>query len=159
MTALVLPASTNVDPIEFSVTTRFVRVPVNFTITDVLRPGAWAHIASKIQTGNEIVALRADMAWRIHLLVFESGPGMLKVHVLGMWVNPAYAEAVKDAPAETPVEDMEVPDGYSVNHAPKTGWRVWLKDPAVEVSRNHATKNAAILAARAHYQSANAVAA
>lgn len=152
-----LPAATKVDPAEFTLTVRRVVVPNDFAVSDILKPGAWAHIASKIQAGDEILAFREDKAWRVHLIVLESGPGLLMLDVLSLWRNPAHAQ---EEPVEAvPDTDLEAPEGYTVNFAPKTLWRVWSKDPALEVSRNHQSKLAAVMSARAHFQKSNAVAA
>lgn len=156
MTGKTLPASTNVGPIEFRSTTRYVSVPVDFTIEDILRPGCWAHVAGKIQTRNEIVVMREDMAWRLHLLVTESGPGLVVAHILNKWINPNHREEVAvEEPADTP----DAPENYTINHAPKTGWRVWTKTPPLEVSRNHKSRHEATLAAIAHAAKSNMVAA
>lgn len=155
MTLKTLPASTNVGPIEFHSTKRFVTVAVNFDIEDIMRPGCWSHVASKIQRGDEIIVLREDMAWRLDLFVTEVGPGLVVTHILHRWVNPDHVvETVAEEPAELP----DIPDNYTVNHAPKTGWRVWTKTPGLEVSRNHRSKLEAILAARVHFQKSMAVA-
>lgn len=152
-----LPAATGVQPIDFHRTMRHVTIPVDYSVDDILVPGAWGHIASKIPRGDEIVAIRADMAWRAHLLVSESGPGFLMVHALSIWSNPSHVEKVDSAASEG--EELDAPENYTVNHAPRTGWRVWTKTPALEVSRNHKTRRDAVMAARAHYQRIVAVAA
>lgn len=152
-----LPATTNIGPIEFRVTRRLVLAPIDTTIEDLLKPGFWAHVAGKIQPGNEIVVRREDMAWRVELQVTETGPGLVVAHLLHEWRNPAHKD-------EAPVADdvattLEAPANYTVNHAPKTGWRVWTKIPAVEVSRNHKSRHEATLAAIAHANKASGLAA
>lgn len=152
-----LPAATKADRIEFTLAVKGVRVPNDFAVSDVLKPGAWAHIASMIDTNDELIVRREDMAWRLHLIVLESGPGLLMLDVLSLWRNPNHAQ--EEPPEAAPETDLEAPEGYTVNFAPKTLWRVWSKDPALEVSRNHQSKLAAVMSARAHFQKSNAVAA
>ena len=118
-----LPATTNVGPIEFRVTTRLVLAPVETALDDIIRPGFWAHVASKIQPGNHLVVRREDMAWQATLLVTETGPGLVIAHMLHEpWINPNHKQ---EAPtADNTATPLEAPPNYTINHAPKTGWRV-----------------------------------
>jgi hypothetical protein len=52
-----------------------------------------------------------------------------------------------------------IPDGYVVDHTPKTLWRVKLKDGGIELVRNQKTKADAIQAALGHAQRSQGIAA
>lgn len=71
---------------------------------------------------------------------------------LRIWLRDEPAEQGEDEDAPAP---LGIPDGYVVNHAPKTGWRVLTKEPPAEISRNHVTKLDAINAAIEHAAKAN----
>lgn len=153
-----LPSTTEIRTSEFRNPTFFVPIPVDFAPSDLLRPGFWGHVAGKLQVGNEVIARRVDLAWRVHLIVTETGPGLLVMNVLGEpWHNPAHKD--EKPTAENTETALEVPDNYSVNHTPKTGWRVWTRVPSVEVSRNHKSKHDAITAAIVHAAKAQGLAA
>lgn len=145
-----IPASTQVNPADFTRTLRRIKVPVDFSIDDVMVPGAWANLHDRIHLDDELIIWREDHAWRVHLLVVDRGIGFITTVQLHQWVRD-------DAPAEEePIgEPLAVPEGYIVNHAPKTGWRVLTKEPHLEVSRNHTSKLHAIQAAVEHAAKAN----
>lgn len=151
-----IPARTLVNPADFTRTLRRVEVPVAFSIDDVLVPGAWANLHDKIHIDDELVVYREDRAWRLHLLVVGRGIGFVEMVELHRWVR----DGVADVDGEEPIVDaLAPPDGYIVNHAPKTGWRVLTKEPHQEVSRNHPSKLEAIQAAIIHAAKANGLAA
>lgn len=149
-----IPAGTTVNPADFTRTLRRIKVPVNFTPEAVMIPGAWADLHDKIHIDDELIVWPEDRAWRLHLLVVGKMPGLVETIELHRWVREGARQT-----ANEPASDLEVPEGYIVNHAPKTGWRVLTKDPHLEVSRNHPSKNAAIAAAVAHAMRATGVAA
>lgn len=148
-----IPSSVNVNPADFTRTLRRVVVPVKFSINDVLIPAAWADLFAKINNGDELIVCREDGAWRLHLLVTSVGVGLVQTAVLHRWESD-------DVKAESePDSELDVPDNYVVNHAPRTGWRVLMKEPHLEVSRNHKSKSEAVRAAVAHAMRATGVAA
>lgn len=147
-----IPANTIVNPADFTRTLRRIKVPVNFMPDDVLVPGVWANLHDRINIDDELIVWREDRAWRLHLLVVGKGIGFVETVELHRWQREE-AHAVEDA------GNLEVPEGYIVNHAPKTGWRVLTKDPHLEISRNHKSKAEAIQAAIVHAAKAAGLAA
>jgi hypothetical protein len=140
-----IPAQTALNPADYSRTLRRMKVPNDMTPEDVCVPGNWANVFSKVSVDDEVIVWPEDRSWRLHLLVLEIGVG---------WVKTALIHAIEfdrvAAPQVAQVETPDVPAGYKVNHAPKTGWRVLTEDPAMEVSRDHKSRHEATLAAVAH---------
>lgn len=148
-----IPAFTDAWPVRHDHEQRLVVVPVNMPIDDALVAGNWSHISSKINTKDEVIVVPEDRSWRLHLLVIESGPGFVRTVILHRW------EANREKKANEPTADVPVPDGYKIDHTPKTGWRAFTLEPLIEVSRGHPSREAATMAAIAHAAKANAVAA
>lgn len=148
-----IPAFTDAWPARHDHETRLVVVPVNMTIDDVLVAGNWSHIASKINTKDEVIVVPEDRSWRLHLLVMESAPGYVRTVILHRWEAKRENRTVEDEP------EVPMPEGYKVDHTPKTGWRAFTLEPLIEVSRNHRSRREATLAAISHAAKANAVAA
>lgn len=124
-------------------------------IEDLLRPNFWAHHASNLRRGDLIDILAADGSYDVTLRVTATSIGMVNVRPLRVWVRDAPVEA----PKQDEVEETPAPEGYKVNFAPKTLWRVMTDEPVMEISRGHQSKAAAIRAAIDHAAKANAVAA
>lgn len=148
-----IPAQTALNPADFTRTLRRMKVPVDMTPEDVMLPKNWASVFSKVNVDDEVIVWPEDRAWRLHLLVTEVGVGFVKTVELHSLRLEATAQTKEP---EGPV--MEVPAGYKVNHAPKTGWRVLTDDPHMEISRNHKSRHEATLAAIAHAQKAGVAA-
>ena len=138
-----IPAQTAVNPADYTRSLRRMVVPVGTTIDDVMLPGNWSNIFSKVDVRDEIIVDTEDDAWRLHLRVMEKGVGWVKTYPL----HVAEFQKVKVVGAVLP--DLDIPEGYRINHAPRTLWRV-LMDDGLEVSRNHKTKREATEAAIAH---------
>ncbi|MBZ9807695.1 hypothetical protein [Mesorhizobium sp. ESP-6-2] len=149
-----IPAQTAVNAADLTRTLRRMKVPVDMTPADVMVPGNWANVFSKVFVDDEVIVWPEDRAWRLHLLVVEVGVGFVKTAVLHSLELHARA-----APAAEPADIPDVPAGYKVNHAPKTGWRVLTEDPVMEVSRNHKSRLEATLAAITHAAKASGLAA
>ena len=147
-----IPSQTALNPADFTRTIRRMKVPVDMTIEDVLIPGNWANIFSKVSVDDEVIVWPEDRAWRLHLLVLEIGVGWVKTTVL-------HAVEFTRRKADEPAEELAVPAGYKVNHAPKTGWRFLTEDPPMEIGRNFKSRHDATLAAIDHAAKANTVAA
>jgi hypothetical protein len=147
-----IPAQTALHPAEISRTLRRMMVPVTMTIEEVMTPGNWANVFSKVHRDDEVIVWREDRAFRLHLLVVEVGTGYVRtviLHKLGEDV-----ETVADDG-----EALEVPAGYRVNHAPKHKWRVLMDGFGDPISKDHNSRAEAARAAIAHAAKANAVAA
>ena len=119
---------------------------------DILRPGFWAHHAQNLQVNDLIDIVSADGGLDMQVRVTGKGIGMVQMRVLRLWQREEQAQK----PEET---DIEVPAGYKVNFAPKTLWRVMTEEPAMEISRNHKSKNEATSAAIIHAAKAAGLAA
>jgi hypothetical protein len=151
-----IPAQAALNSADYTRTLRRMVVPNSMTMEDVSIPGNWANVFSKLTVDDEVIVVPEDRTWRLHLLVVERGTGWVKtalLHAIDL------TKAVSKPKAEEPVEIPDVPAGYKVNHAPKTGWRVLTEDPAMEVSRNHKTRLEATNAAIEHSKKAAGLAA
>lgn len=140
-----IPADTKTDPADYTRTLRRIVVPVQMTMADVLVPGNWAHLSGKIFRNDEVIVVPEDGSWRMHLYVVETGAGYVKTVALHQWERPG-SGPLKVADDEV----LTAPDGYRIDHTPKTGWRAFTTDPHIEIARNKASRNDAIRAAIAH---------
>jgi hypothetical protein len=151
-----IPANAALNGADFTRTLRRLVVPNGMTMDEVSVPGNWANVFAKVSANDEVIVVPEDRTWRLHLLVVETGVGFVRTALL-------HAIDLTKAIAKTPVEDLsqvpEPPEGYKVNFAPKTLWRVMTDDPVIEVSRNHKTKADAVQAAVAHSRKASGLAA
>lgn len=143
-----IPSTTAVNPADFTRTIRRMVVPAGMSMEDVSIPGNWANVFSKVSVRDEIIVETEDMAWRLHLYVKEIGVGFVKTAVLHAM---EFAKAGKSAEN---VKTPPLPEGYKVNFAPRTRYRV-LNGDALEVSRDHKTEHDAVLAAIAHAENAS----
>lgn len=155
MSMKTLPATAMTRSADFARTYHHVVVDPLATLTDILRPSFWAHHTQRLRANDMIDVLSSDGGLDISLRVVSVGIGMVEIRPLRIWVRDEAKPATNDELVEIP----DVPDGYKVNHAPKTGWRVLTEDPALEISRNHKSRLEATMAAIAHAAKANAVAA
>jgi hypothetical protein len=149
-----IPAQISVNPESFTFTRRAMCVPNDMTPEDLALPANWSNLYQKVAEGDEIVVWPQDRRWRLWLLVREKGIGYVRTSV----IQRMDFEGSKTAKAE-PEEEIPVPEGYTVNFAPRQHWRVMINDPHEVISKDHKTKNEAIRAAIAHAAKANAVAA
>lgn len=140
-----IPAQTALNDADITRTLRRMMVPVGMTIEDVMTPGTWAHVFSKVKIDDEIIVWPEDRAWRLHLLVVDIGPGYVQTDILHQWARAGGKQEV-----EAEAVKLDVPDGYRVDHTPKTGWRAFTKEPPLEISRNHKSHNDAVRAAVTH---------
>lgn len=125
-----------------------VQADPEMTITDVMRPGFWKHHSDRIRPGDQIDVIGSG--FDITLRVTEKGLGYVNTRLLRLWQD--------EEPAEKPADVIgDVPEGYTVDHTPKTLWRVRMKPEGTELSRNHKTKADAIGAAQAHHAKAMGV--
>lgn len=128
---------------DFVRTAHHVVVPVDVTMEDVTRPSFWAHHTGRLGKHDIVDVLSEDGSFDMQLRVVDKGVGFVEMRVLREWQREgAAAEEAGDLP--------DVPDGYIVNHAPKTGWRVLTKEPHLEISRNHKSRREATEVAIVH---------
>lgn len=138
---------------DFVRTYHHVTVDPEVSIEDLMRPGFWAHHTNSVRVNDLVDVLAADGSLDCQFRVVGMGIGFIKLRPRIVWQSEdRKAEkptaAAKNDDADTPLPDL--PDGYVVNHTPKTKWRVFTKEPHAEVSRDHASKRAAYEAAIAH---------
>lgn len=137
---------------DFARTYHHVVVPHDVTIEDILRPGFWAHHTARLNKHDIVDVITEDGGIDVQLRVTGKAIGLVEMRPLRIWLRDEPATEAEDEDAPAP---LGVPEGYVVNHAPKTGWRVLTKEPPAEISRNHATKLDAINAAIEHAAKAN----
>ncbi|NLS19901.1 hypothetical protein HGP16_25515 [Rhizobium sp. P40RR-XXII] len=140
---------------EYVRTQHHVIVDPDHTIEDVLKPGYWAHHAERIRVYDLIDVIHND--FDLTLRVTGRGIGFVETRVLRAWISDdAEVSPSSSQPAKV---EADIPDGYVVDHTPKTGWRARLKDGGAEISRNHKSKSDAIQAAINHAARAQGIAA
>ncbi len=133
-----------------------VQVGPEVPLEDIMRPSFWAHHVNSIRVHDLIDVVASDGSLDCQFRVIGKGVGFVTLRPRLVWLR----EDRKDGkPADDVAKDdsdlPEIPEGYIVNHTPKTKWRVFTKDPQQETSRDHASKREAIEAAIAHNKQAN----
>jgi hypothetical protein len=136
-------------------TQHHVVVDPDVEISDILVPKFWCHYAARLRKFDliDVIGQGFDITLRVH----EIGNGYVNTVVIREWVDKSL---ISTASEDEEQEDApKVPDGYVVDHNPKTLWRVRMKDSGSEISRNHKTKPEAIGAAIEHNNKALGIAA
>lgn len=136
-------------------TIHMVVVDPTDTIEDVLTPAFWAHHADRLRL-YDLIDVISD-TFDMQLRVTGKGVGFVETRVLRKWVSEA--PAAKLSADEVAAIEATIPDGYHIDHTPKTGWRAKLTDGGAEISRNHKSKVEAIQSAIDHSRRALGIAA
>lgn len=132
-----------------------VEVDPSTLLSDVTIPKFWCHYAMKLRRHDLIDVI--GQGFDVTLRVQEVGTGYAKVNIIRQWLDKVAALAMAE---EDPASiEASIPDGYVIDHTPKTLWRARLKDGAVEISRNHKTKIEAIASAVGHFNKVMGIAA
>lgn len=126
-----------------------VEVEPDMTIEDVMLPVFWQHHTERLQVNDLIDVI--GQGFDIQLRVTGKGIGFVETRLLRKWV-------AEKADAKPEGAD-DVPEGYVVDHTPRTRWRVRLKDGGVEIGRDMQTRDDAVNVAVAHAMRATGVAA
>jgi hypothetical protein len=140
---------------EYVRTQHHVVVDPDHSLEDVTTPGYWAHHVDRLRVHDliDVIGERFDVTLR----VTDKGNGFVETRVLRKWLSEEPAAKLTDE--EKAKIEASIPDGYVIDHTPKTGWRARLKDGGVEISRNHKSKVDAIQAALNHAARAQGIAA
>jgi hypothetical protein len=125
------------------------------SIEDILRPSYWAHHVERVRIHDLIDVI--GETFDLQLRVTGKGVGFVETRMLRKWESEE--PVAKLSPEEIAAIERLIPDGYHIDHTPKTGWRAKLIDGGAEVSRNHKSKVEAIQSAIAHSQRAQGLAA
>lgn len=142
-------------PADYLRTIHMVVVDPTDTIEDVLTPAFWAHHAERVRI-NDVVDVISD-TFDLQLRVIGKGVGFVEMRVLRKWESDA--PAAKLTADEIAAIEATIPDGYHIDHTPKTGWRAKLTNSGAEISRNHKSKVEAIQSAIVHSHRAQGMAA
>ncbi|RWK39246.1 hypothetical protein [Mesorhizobium sp.] len=156
-----IPAQAALNSADFTRTLRRLIVPNSMTPEDVSVPGNWANVFSKVKVDDEVIVVPEDRTWRLHLLVVETGIGIVRtalLHAIDLTKVTAKQPAVEQ-PGNITDDAPEPPDGYTVNFAPAHKWRAMTSDPHMVVSKDHRTRAEAVAAAVAHSKKASGLAA
>lgn len=146
-----LPATAMRHRAEYLRTLHHVEVAEDVTIDDILTAGFWRHHSSKLRKDDLIDIIHQSGKFDITVRVGEVGNGFANVRLLRKWVDEAASKAEEEA--------GDAPDGYIVDHTPRTLWRVRMKDSGEEIARNMKTRHEANAAAAAHAMKMNSKAA
>jgi len=120
----------------------------DITLDDIMVPGFWRHHTERMRCGDLIDVI--GQGFDITLRVKNKGLGFVNTYPLRIWTEQKEA-AVEYA--------GDVPDGYSVDHTPRTRWRVRMTPEGTEISRDHMTKAEAVASAKDHSAKIHGVAA
>lgn len=140
---------------EYIRTQHHVVVDPDHTLEDVMVPGYWTHHVDRLREHDliDVIGERFDATLR----VMRKGNGYVETRLLRKWEDETPAAKISDE--ERARIEASIPDGYVIDHTPKTGWRARMKDGGAEISRNHKSKIEAIQAAIDHSQRAQGIAA
>ena len=140
---------------DYTRTQHHVVVDPGHTLEDVTTAGYWAHHVDRLRVHDliDVIGEHFDVTLR----VIAKGNGFVDTRILRKWEDDAPAAKLTDE--ERAAIDATIPEGYIIDHTPKTGWRARLKDGGAEISRNHKTKVDAIKDAVAHAGRAQVIAA
>lgn len=128
-------------------------VGLDVGLDDILRPGFWLHHSNTLRVHDLIDVVSDSMD--VQLRVVEKGIGWVKMRPRYAWVAETIAAA-----GEKQADIPEVPEGYEVKRGPGGRFRVFQKDPLLEIStKTFVSEYDAVMAARVHFNAANAVAA
>lgn len=130
-----------------------VTVEPDVSLDDLLRPGFWVHYAQMLQV-HDLIDVVSEVL-DVQLRVVEKGVGLVKMRPRFLWAK----DGIGSEPSVPASPMPELPPGYEVKRGPRGRWRAMLSDPLMEVASNIVDERDAILAARAHYQNANSIAA
>lgn len=121
-----------------------VSVDSTVSVADILRPNFWAHHYSTLRPGDLVDVL--SPLFDVQLRVVEKGIGFVKMRPRIVWtIEEAPAETV-DVQADLP----SVPDGYDVKRGPRGLWRVFTREPHLEIKGGILTEREAIQIAAEH---------
>ena len=131
-----------------------VKVDADVSLDDLLGPGFWVHYAQMLQV-DDLIDIVSDVL-DVQLRVVEKGVGFVKMRPRLLWAKDGIGSE-----ASAPAEPLpELPAGYEIKRGPGGRFRVFQKDPMLDVGNGtFLTEREAILAARTHYPNANAIAA
>lgn len=132
-----------------------VTVPTGTAPEDVLRPGFWAHHANQLPINTLIDILSEDSGLDMQVRVIGRGIGMVHMRPLRIWVREETAQAKQEEGGDD--DDAGVPEGYTVNFAPRHSWRVIRDEPHAIISTGHKSRAEAVEAAVSHHRAANTV--
>lgn len=139
------PSKMNIQA-EFMRASYHVEIDPSIPLSDVTVPKFWCHYAMKLRRHDLIDVI--GQGFDVTLRVQEVGTGYVKVNIIRQWCDNVAAPAMTEQEAAR--LESAIPDGYVIDHTPKTLWRARLKDGGVEISRNHVTKSDAIMSAITH---------
>jgi hypothetical protein len=140
---------------EYVRTQHHIVVDPDHSMEDVTRPGYWAHHVDRLRIHDLIDVI--GEGFDATLRVTGKGNGFVETRVLRKWEDEAPVAKMTDE--ERATIEASIPDGYVIDHTPKTLWRARLKDGGAEISRNHKTKVDAIKSAIVHAGRAQGIAA
>ncbi|MGI8390541.1 hypothetical protein [Brucella anthropi] len=147
--AKLLPATAMTRSADYKRTYHHVDVDPTVSLSDILTPKFWAHHVARVQVNDIVDVVATDGSLDVQLRAVDKGVGFVSFRVLRQWLREDKQEEIAEE-----IELPDLPEGYVVNHAPKTGWRVFTTEPHLEVSRGHKSKYAAHVAATEHAKKA-----
>ena len=139
-------------PAEFCRTVWYATPEPGTTIKDVLKPGFWTHVSSKLRKGDRIEVVPTDGEWFVELYVktsnkVETFVAVMREVVLSEQVAKTNEKARKDAAdiksgKKKDTTREELPD-YYVKFAGGAKWRVMRKEGNAVLQEGIATKELA----------------
>lgn len=141
---------------DYLIARHFVRIDPDVPLDDIARPSFWVHQARFLKK-DDLVQVVSDTL-DVEMRVVEVGVGFAKMRPLRIWVDEKAQKAIAakkgdDASGE-PV--AEIPDGYEIKKGPGGRWRVFIKDPRMEIKGGILKESDAVQFAIDHSAKANA---
>lgn len=137
-------------------------IPNDWSLEEILKPGAWVHVAGQITPGTSIVVTSADYQFDVELRVVKVDRGLVFTNLLRKFETPDHAALSRQHRAAATTEEAQaeenlptVPTGYKVGFAPNGGGH-WARFTATgfEVAKGKKTRREAIEAAIQHAKDA-----
>lgn len=113
---------------DFVRTVYHIEVDAAATLDDITEPANWVHLQKALKLHDRVEVVAKDGSWFADVLVTAAPSGQsqtFRVAVLFKVNLSAFdpAQIINAAPSFAR-PTAGVPDGYAVNHTPKTRWRV-----------------------------------
>lgn len=141
---------------DYIVARHFVRIDPDIPLDDIARPSFWVHQARFLKK-DDLVQVVSDTL-DVEMRVVEVGVGFVKMRPLRVWVDEKMQKAIVAKKEDDKSDETipPVPEGYEVKKGPGGRWRVFLKDPRMEIKGGVLKESEAVKFAIEHSLKANA---
>lgn len=141
---------------DYSVARHFVRIDPDVPLEDILRPSFWVHQARFLRRDDEVRVISDTL--EVRMTVVSVGVGFAQMRPTFVWVDEN-AQKAGVAKADTPEQAKDLPalpGNYEIKKGPGGRWRVFTKEPRMEIKGGFLKEEEAIQHAIDHSTLANA---